>query len=240
MSGKIGACHRSALPAPAGRPIFAPMRWIPALIACCLPFSAAAHPHVFIDTGLEFIVDESGNLTHVRVTWAYDDFYSLLVLEDMGLDPDGDGVLTPEEQAQLRGFDAQWIEGFSGDLDMRLGDVALELSGPLEPTASTEAGRIVTTHLRAVTGSPRLDGAALSVKPYDETYYTAYEVARPVTLTGRDDCRLERFEPDIDGQLAQMQQMLLRIDADADLEEMDIPLMGAEFATEIRVTCPGS
>lgn len=216
------------------------MRRIALIFSALFPASLAAHPHVFVDTGFELIFDAEGRLSHVRVTWAYDDFYSLLILEDMGLDPDGDGVLTPEEQAQLSGFDAQWIEGFTGDLDMRLDDKALELSGPLEPTATTEAGRIVTTHLRAVSSSPRLEGAALSVKPYDETYYTAYEVARPVTLTGREDCTLERFEPDIDGQLAQMQQMLLRIDADADLEEMDIPLMGAEFATEIRVTCPGS
>jgi len=121
-----------------------------------------------------------------------------------------------------------------------LGDQPLALSGPLEPTATTEAGRIVSTHLRAVTGGGVGAGAPLSLRPYDESYYTAYEVARPVTMSGRDDCLLERFEPDIDGQLAEMQQMLLRIDADADLEEMDIPLIGAEFATEIRVTCPGS
>ncbi|SDD28132.1 DUF1007 family protein [Ruegeria marina] len=216
------------------------MHRIALLLSLLLPAPLGAHPHVFVDTGVELIFDADQKLTHVRVTWAYDDFYSLIILEDMGLDPDGDGLLTREEEQQLAGFDAQWIEGYTGDLDIRLGDSALDLSGPLEPTATTEAGRIVTTHLRAVKNAPRLGGAALSVKPYDETYYTAYEVARPVTLTGRDDCTVQRFEPDIDGQLAQMQQMLLRIDADADLEELDIPLMGAEFATEIRVTCPVS
>ena len=39
---------------------------------------------------------------------------------------------------------------------------------------------------------------------------------------------------------ARMQAQLLRLDANADLEENDIPLMGGEFATEILVTCPAS
>ncbi|MCE8521837.1 DUF1007 family protein [Ruegeria pomeroyi] len=216
------------------------MRRIALALCLLLPAPLMAHPHVFIDTGFELIFAPDGALTHVRVTWAYDDFYSLVILEELGMDPDGDGSLTPEEEAQLAGFDAQWIDGYNGDLDLRLGDQPLALSGPLEPTATTEAGRIVSTHLRAVSDGRMGSGASLSLRPYDESYYTAYEVARPVTLSGRDDCLLERLEPDIDGQLAEMQEMLLRIDADADLEEMDIPLIGAEFATEIRVTCPGS
>lgn len=239
MSGKIPARRRTALPVPVGHPIFAFMRWIPTLFACCLPFSAVAHPHVFIDTGLEFIVDESGNLTHVRVTWAYDEFYSLLVLEDMRLDQDGDGVLSEAEEQRLAGFDAQWVEGYNGDLVILAADQPVALSGPLEPRATTEDGRIVTTHLRKVEGEP-VPALALSAKPYDETFYTAYEVTRPVTVSEPESCRIDRFEPDIDGELAQMQAFLLTLDADYDLEENDIPLVGERFATEIRVSCPAT
>lgn len=215
------------------------MRWMIALIACGLPISAGAHPHVFIDTGLEFVVDDTGNLTHVRVTWAYDEFYSLLVLEDMKLDQDGDGVLSADEERVLSGFDAQWVEGYNGDLVIRAGDQPVTLSGPQDAHATTEDGRIVTTHLRKVEGGP-VSARALSAKPYDETFYTAYEVTRPVIVTGPDGCRIERFEPDIDGQLAQMQAFLLSLDADYDLEENDIPLVGERFATEVRVTCPAT
>lgn len=227
------------LPPRNARPIFAIMRWMTALLACCLPFSATAHPHVFIDTGLEFIVDDEGNLTHVRVTWAYDEFYSLLVLEDMKLDQDGDGILTDGEEQILSGFDAQWVEGYNGDLVMQAGDKPIALSGPLEARATTEDGRIVTTHLRKVEGGP-VPVLGLSAKPYDETFYTAYEVTRPVTVSGPESCQVERFEPDIDGELAQMQAFLLTLDADYDLEENDIPLVGERFATEIRVSCPAT
>ncbi|NOD77149.1 MULTISPECIES: DUF1007 family protein [unclassified Ruegeria] len=215
------------------------MRWMLAAITCCLPIPALAHPHVFIDTGLEFIVDESGNLTHVRVTWAYDELFSLLQLEDMRLDQDGDGALTEGEEAILTGFDAQWIEGYNGDLVVTAGGVQVDLSGPMSPHATTEDGRIVTTHLRAVEGGS-VPASALSAKAFDETYYTAYEVTRPVIVTGPATCQMERFDPDIDGQLAQMQAFLLTLDADYDLEENDIPLVGENFATEIRISCPAT
>lgn len=215
------------------------MRWIATIAACCLPLPALAHPHVFIDTGLEFITDDAGHLTHIRVTWAYDEFFSLLNLEDMRLDQDGDGVLTEAEEQFLAGFDAEWIEGYNGDLVVFSQGVPVPLSGPLEPTATTEDGRIITTHLRAVEGGP-VPANALSAKAFDETYYTAYEVTRPVTVTGTDICQIERIEPDIDGQLAQMQAFLRTLDVDYDLEENDIPLVGENFATEIRVSCPNT
>ncbi len=221
------------------RTYLAIMRWLFTVLSCCLPIPAMAHPHVFIDTGLEFIVDENGLLTHVRVTWAYDELYSLLQLEDMRLDQDGDGVLTKNEEKFLTGFDAQWIEGYNGDLVVTAGGVPVVLSGPLSPHATTEDGRIVSTHLRAVEGGS-VPASAVSAKAFDETYYTAYEVTRPVVVTGPAACQVERFDPDIDGQLAQMQAFLQTLDADYDLEENDIPLVGENFATEILVSCPAT
>ncbi|WP_282022398.1 DUF1007 family protein [Ruegeria faecimaris] len=209
------------------------------LVTCCLPIPAMTHPHVFIDTGLEFIVDDSGQLTHVRVTWAYDEFYSLLVLEDMKLDQDGDGLLSESEQDFLSGFDAQWDQGYNGDLVVWSEAEVLPLSGPLEPKALMEDGRIVTSHLRSVEGGP-VPATALSVKAFDETYYTAYDLTRPVTVSGSKTCQIDRFEPDVDGQLAQMQAFLLTLDANYDLEENDIPMVGENFATEIRISCPNT
>ncbi|MEX0310131.1 MAG: DUF1007 family protein, partial [Tateyamaria sp.] len=53
-----------------------------AIAATCLAAPVAAHPHVFVDTGLKVIVDEAGVFQGVEVTWSYDDFYSLLLLSD--------------------------------------------------------------------------------------------------------------------------------------------------------------
>ena len=220
------------------QPIFRRMKQL--LCATCLaamPIAANAHPHVFIDTGVDAIFNADGQLTHIQVTWAYDEFFSLLQLEDLGLDKDGDGVLTKEEQAYLTGFDANWAEGYNGDLEARLDGQLLALTGPLKARASVIEGRIVTTHTRKVKGTPSIGSDILSIKAFDPTFYTEYMLNLPVRIKGNDACQMNLVEPDIDGQLARMQRFLLELDAETDLYETDIPLMGEAFATDIQITC---
>lgn len=195
-----------------------------------------AHPHVFINTGLTFLIDAQNRLTHVEVTWEYDELYSLLVTEDMGLDSNYDGVLTKGDIAALTGFDMRWIDGFNGDLVGLLEGAPLELSGPLAPTASFQDGKIITTHLRAVVGSPHVTGTAI-FKPYDGTYYTAYEVGLPVTVQGPAQCAIDLDTPDIEGALAMTQAELAAIPQDFDMESAGLGDIGARFATEVRLTC---
>jgi len=154
----------------------------------CLSLCAApvgAHPHIFINAGLVTVVDAQNRLTHVQVTWEYDELYSLLITEDMEIDSDYDGVLTEQDMAKLTGFDMQWIEGFNGDLEGMLEGAQLVLSQPMQPTAAFADGKITTTHLRAIEGAPVLEGP-LVWRPYDLTYYTAYDVTLPVAVQGRD------------------------------------------------------
>lgn len=205
-----------------------------------LPLPALAHPHVFIDVGLDVILNETGQLTHIRVTWAYDEYYSLLIAEDRSVDQDFDGQLTPEEEVILTGFDTNWMPGFEGDLVVLLDGQELRMSGPSDPTATMVEGRIISSHLRDVVGQPALAGTVLSILPYDKTFYTAYEVAMPVTLSGSLPCLIEALPPDIEGELQRMQQQLLQIDENADLNENDYPYQGRAFATEVRLSCPVS
>ena len=145
---------------------------------------APAHPHVFVDAGIEITLDPDGRLEAITVTWIYDEYYSLLITEELGLDPDYDGVLTAEETATLTGFDMNWAPGFNGDLEATLDGAPLALSGPEAATAALRPdGRILTTHRRAVPARPAMAGRVLSLKPYDESYYTAYEVPQPPVLS---------------------------------------------------------
>jgi ABC-type uncharacterized transport system substrate-binding protein len=220
-----------------------PLILFPALLSSALlPGLVAAHPHVFVDTGFALEFDENNQLVQIKVTWQYDEFYSLLITEDLFLDRDGDGRLTEEENQRLTGFDTNWDEGFNGDLEIRVGGRLLPLSGPMEATTDLQRGRITSTHIRQLEAPIAMQEGPFSIKAFDPSYYTAYEIKLPVTLSDNLQglCLLERIEPDIAGGLALMQAQLLRLDADADLEENDIPLMGGEFATEILVTCPAS
>jgi polyphosphate kinase len=209
---------------------------------CCalLPSVVAAHPHIFVDTGVELIADEAGRLSQVKVTWAYDDYYSLLIAQDLGIDQDFDGQASDEDRQALTGFDMKWIEGFNGDLVLRVDGAEIALSRPIDPSADMTGGRIVTTHLRDVAGAPALAGAMVELLPYDPTYYTAYDVTLPVRVTGAEACMIETALPDIQGKLAELQDQLQMLDRDTDIAETDLPRPGAAFATRITVQCPGA
>ncbi|SDF07181.1 DUF1007 family protein [Sulfitobacter delicatus] len=209
------------------------------LLCLVLATPLGAHPHIFVDTKLEVLVDAEGRLTHLRITWAYDEFYSLLVTEDRGLDPDYDGVLTDAEIASLNGFDMQWIEGFNGDTVLLDGEEEIRLSAPKDVETDFKEGRIITSHLRAVGSTlPSADG--LVVKPYDPTYYTAYEVAGKVTVTGNDTCRARVKMPDMTADLRALQADLEKLDTQTDPSEVGLPEIGEALANEVVITCESS
>lgn len=205
-----------------------------ALITCCAA-PLGAHPHIFVDTGLNLRFDAEGRLTEVRITWAYDDFYSLLITEDRGLDADYDGEMTAGEIADLTGFDMQWSEGFNGDLVILQGGAPLVLSGPMQATAAYSAGRITTTHVRQVSADQK-PGTAIEIKPYDMTYYTAYDITLPVTVEGPAACRQRIEVPDIEAGLLQMRDQL---DAMDDMVEdgLNPPDIGIVLTSTVHVTC---
>ena len=125
-----------------------------------------------------------------------------------------------------------WLGGCVKALD----GVPLALSRPTSPTAALVDGKIVTTHLRAVDGSPAVTGT-LSFKPYDGTYYTAYEVGLGVTVRGRSGCEIILDEPDINGALAMTKAELAAIPEDMDIAEAGFGDIGVRFATDVRLTC---
>lgn len=203
------------------------------------PLTATAHPHIFVDTGFEVILDDRGQITHVRVIWEYDDFYSLLITEDLGLDQDGDGKMTEAEIATLSGFDMKWIDGFNGDLVALNGTTPVPLSAPQEFGASYSEGRITTTHLRAL-DNPVPAGATLTLKPYDPTYYTAYEATLPITFQPDSACMARRTTPEPDASLVALQQKLAELDMATDPEDAGLPDIGAQLADSVIVTCAAS
>lgn len=153
------------------------------------PRAALAHPHVFIDAGLTLDYDDRGRLVQVAVEWAYDEFYSLLIVEDLGLDPDGDGVLTPAEEAALQGFDAEWEPGFDGRLYLEIGEGPVALDAPRDFGAAYRDGRLISRHVRPLVLP--LDGARpLAVQVYDPEFYVQFALPEPPVIRGAR-CRVD-------------------------------------------------
>jgi ABC-type nickel/cobalt efflux system permease component RcnA/ABC-type uncharacterized transport system substrate-binding protein len=58
-----------------------------------------AHPHVYVDAALTFVVNESG-LSAIRQQWLFDDIFSQAILADLGLD--AASLETPAGQEAIR------------------------------------------------------------------------------------------------------------------------------------------
>ena len=175
------------------------------LFSCLAAGPALAHPHVFIDTGIEIILNDRNEATGLRISWTYDDLYSLYIVGDMGLDPDWDGTLTPEEVAQLSGFDMKWIEGFEGDTYALMAGVPLKLSGPRDWTAGYAGGKITSTHVRDFATPVPVAEVPLIVQAYDPGYYSAYTIPGDPVVTGGAGCTAQVFVPDLDEAQAALQ-----------------------------------
>lgn len=195
-----------------------------------------AHPHIFVNSEVTLIFGKDGKLSALRILWSYDELYSLLLLEERGMDGDGDGKLTAQESADLRGFDMNWQPGFAGDSYLLQGAEPLVLSPPQDFTSDYKDGRLISTHVRRVL--PEADPAQgpLVVQLYDPTYYTAYSIDLSPGIEGRTDCSVTVYEPDSS---AVPEQLL------ASLEEQlgeavpvaDFPSVGAALAEEIHLSC---
>ncbi|WP_136634642.1 DUF1007 family protein [Pseudooceanicola onchidii] len=202
-------------------------------LALTAPVGLAAHPHVFVDTGLTLIFDSHGQVTGVEVTWKYDDLYSLLILQDMGLDDDGDGVLTEAEKPQIDGWDMQWMEGYEGDL--YLTDATgqpVALAAPVPLSTDTQDARLVSRHRRDLVTPVPAEGLVL--RAFDPEFYTAYDLTLGVTLP--PPCQAKVTRPDQDTAYREAQDLMSEFPEDAE----EVPLLGHVFAETVTITCaPG-
>jgi ABC-type uncharacterized transport system substrate-binding protein len=210
------------------------MKLVLALLA--LPLPALGHPHVFVDATVEVMFDAQNRATALRIGWTYDDLFSLMIIEDRGLDPDYDTVLTDAEVAQLSGFDMQWEAGYPGDTYALMAGQPLVLSQPKDFTATSAGGKITSMHTRSFDAPLVIGSDPLVIEVYDPTYYTSYAIVGQPVLTGATGCSAQVFAPDAAVAEAVYLDAVGKMDAQM-LEDGSFPAIGAAYAMEARVTC---
>lgn len=202
----------------------------------CGTKNVIAHPHIFVETELDVIFDADNRPEALRISWHYDSLFSMLLLSDMGLDVDYDGILRPDEVVELQGFDMNWIDGYHGDTHVTQQGHALELGGPEQATSAYKDGRLQSSHVRKLLARPE-PGHPWSVSVHDPSYYTRYTLSGPPRLIGGAGCSAKVISPD----LAQAEATLLaELDALAETggdSEADFPPVGELFADKVRVSC---
>lgn len=216
----------------------APRFALPVVAALCVglwPSPPAAHPHIFVDAGLRLVI-EDGAVTAVEVTWLYDELYTLILLEDYGLDPDFDLVLTDEERSATLGFDLNWSHGFEGGLVLRRGGIELALGEPSAVSLDLVGpGQIRTTHRRDVVDP---GGAGVLVaQVYDPEFYVAFEMTGDMGTEGAT-CTPELVRADLDAAYAGLEAALDAIGGAVAAED-NFPQVGELFADRVVFECAG-
>ena len=211
------------------------------LAALCLaplaPQAARAHPHEFVDIAITLRFDETGRLAALDVAWTWDDLTSMLMLEDFGLDPDGDGQLTDDERGQLVARFSDWPEDFAGDLYLAWQGQPVAMGGPLDLRADYRDGRLVVAFARALPQPPDPAEAPLLMQAYDPGYYVAYDLAGPPEIAGRPDCTLAIRKADVAAAQKLYDRLLGQLTEEEIMEQGRTPEVGGAFADEVQVTC---
>jgi ABC-type uncharacterized transport system substrate-binding protein len=210
------------------------MRTVTLLATLALPVPVAAHPHVFVDSQLE--VRTQGSLvTAVRLTWTYDDFFTLFLLEDLGLDPEADGVLTVTELATLEASITDWPPDFSGDLVLTYGEEPVPLSDRRDHRVEVVDGRLVESHVRLLASPVDVAGAVLTIENYDPYYYVAYSMLPEVAVAAPCDAALIPADPEV--AQAEVDSLWQGLDIAGAGPEMQLPPVGYAFSDRVEVQC---
>ena len=197
------------------------------------PSVVVPHPHVFVAVDIT-VVFEDAKPAAVRLEWVYDEFFSLFLTSDLGIDLDGDGQLEPDEVEILANAVTQWPADFSGDLEVTQGEGIIVLGPRSDHHMTYEDGIVKEVHTRPLINA---GAAPLAVRVYDPFYYVAYHLAGPVTIEGRDDCEALVTEADLNNAYSLVDELLYgRPASDVGADE-EFPEVGIEFAQTIDVTC---
>jgi ABC-type uncharacterized transport system substrate-binding protein len=202
--------------------------------AAALPHSAGAHPHVWIDARSQVIFDDQQRISALRVSWRFDEFYSLFAIE--GLDQNGDGDLDSDELRPLAELNVTSLKEYRYFTQI-LADGAELAYGPVSEYGSRYEDGILTLEFVIPLEAP-VDPrrAEVSFKSYDPTFYIAIEPAlqEPVSFAGSPPpaCAVV-VEEGRDGETLDLSEADFLNPATSDT-------IGALYATNIVVACPAA
>ncbi len=200
-----------------------------ALAAAC--GSAAAHPHVWIDLRTEVEFDDRQRVAALRVSWRFDEFYSLFAVE--GLDKNADGVLDADELRPLAELNVTSLKEVDYFTHLKVDGVDAAF-GAVSDYVSTFQDGILSLEFVIPLQTP-VDPlqAVVSFVSYDPTFYIAVEplLQDPVGFAGSPppQCRAVEEEGGA-GETATLSE----VDFLDPVVSSDI---GALYATEFTIAC---
>jgi ABC-type uncharacterized transport system substrate-binding protein len=196
--------------------------------------SAAGHPHVFVDGGVDFIF-ENDTLVALRVTWLYDDFETLYILSSYNLSLNAQGGLDEHDRMSLIRHRSDWPSDFDGSAHLSVDGEAIALKWPTDLDAQMVDGRLRVTFKRELEEAVPLTGLVADVAFYESTYFYAFAVTDLPKLQGSGGkCHAEVVKYDPSEQDEQLQETLALLGRE---ETPSMANVGSLFADRIALKC---
>ncbi|QPH55996.1 DUF1007 family protein [Pontivivens ytuae] len=196
---------------------------------------AFAHPHVFIDGGVDFVLREGAVLEALEVTWLYDEFETLYILSSYDISLNDEGGLDEADRQQLVGQQREWPEDFEGTAHLTVEGEDIALERPSALGARLVEGRLELTFTRQLERPIALEQKDVELAFYEATYFYALSIANAPQLLGEPGgcaAQVVPFEPDT--QLAALEMTLFELGRE---ETPAIENVGALFADRIALRC---
>lgn len=193
-----------------------------------------AHPHVFIDGGVDFQLSDYDTLEALRVTWLYDAFETLYMLSSHDMALTQDGVLAEGDRAELTRRLSNWPDDFDGSAHLTVNGQAIDLAWPSGLDVQLIDGRLRLTFMRGLETPIPLTGADVEVAFYESTYFFDFSVTKkPELVGGENTCRATviPFEPNRNDPLLKALAKLSREETPTETN------VGAKFADRIYLRC---
>jgi ABC-type uncharacterized transport system substrate-binding protein len=204
----------------------------------CTALPVAAHPHIFVEAGVEVVFDNAGRIAGVRLSWTYDEFFSFMLTSDLGLDMDGDLAMSEEELATLAGQVLDWPVEFGGDLYLTQRDQQIALGPRGEASVDYVGGQVIERHFRPL--AEPLDASwPVALQVFDPYYYVAYEISPQIGLQGGAGCAVELRKADLNAAYSLVDELLYGRPASDVGPEEAFPEVGEAFSDTVYVSCGG-
>lgn len=205
-------------------------------LACAVPIvPASAHPHIFVDGGIDFVFSGGSVLEALNVTWLYDEFETLYILSSYGLSLNADEGLEETDRQELVRVSSDWSADFDGSAHVMVEGEAAPLARPSEFDAHLIDGRLQITFTRRLEIPIEIARRSVETAFYESTYFYAFSITQEPELLGdvdRCEAQVIPFEPDTEK--AEFQSLLSRLGRE---QTPAMANVGALFADRVELKC---
>jgi ABC-type uncharacterized transport system substrate-binding protein len=161
-----------------------------------MPGTGMAHPHVFIAQHTQIVFDEKG-MAGIRVRWAFDEMFSVTILEDFDLDKNK--VIDDSENESIRKGAFAYIADYNYYIHVKIEGKSFEVKYITDFHAEVKNEKLIYNFFIPCHVSATAVQKNIMISPYDPEYFSAiyFPETRHLAFENADSFDVD-FKTDID------------------------------------------